>query len=141
MDRPTDYGHQERTFFFKNQKLLGLRRLIRLRFYEAFRHKNSTCLQYILVTVVNLRLTLTLMRPKKMSPPINQFQKPGLISETCGESMPMFVIVNMYVFKLCAAISGGFPKSLEIHMNFLSMLLHKKVLIVFRAVDNSLQSS
>ena len=33
---PTDYGHPERAFFFKNLKLLVLGRQIWLKFFEAF---------------------------------------------------------------------------------------------------------
>ena len=41
------------------------------------------------------------------------FKNAGLCTENCGESRPIFVNVNMYEFKYCAAISGEFLKSSE----------------------------
>ena len=41
----TDYGHPERTFFFKNSNLLGLGKQIGLKFFEAFRVFSAKLLQ------------------------------------------------------------------------------------------------
>ena len=38
----------------------------------------------------------------------NNFKNASLILENCGESMPIFVNVGIYVFKLCAVISDDF---------------------------------
>ena len=54
------------------------------------------------------------MRPISKDPHWkNNFKNTGQSTEKCGESMPIFVNVDMYESKSCAAISGEFPKSSE----------------------------
>ena len=66
----------------------------------------------VLVTIVNSGLALTLMSTIPKDPRWNFFFKnAGQIAEKCGESMPIFVNMNMYVSKSCAAIFGEFLKS------------------------------
>ena len=83
------------------------------------------------------------MRPISKDPHWkNNFKTAGLIAEKCGESIPIFVNVNIYVSKSCAAISGEFMKSSEMAAHnsnayiwlFLSMFVHKKVPIMLRKI-------
>ena len=67
----------------------------------------NNCVIYIIPRYWNYEIFENIFRLK-----IN-FKNAGLISEKCGESTPIFVNVNMYVSKSCAAISSEFPKSSE----------------------------
>ena len=54
------------------------------------------------------------MRPISKDPHWkDNFKNAGLSSEKCRESMPIFVNVNIYVFKSCAAIYDDFRNSPE----------------------------
>ena len=72
------------------------------------------CISLLSTITLTSGLSQTLMRPtSKDSHWKTAFKNAGLCTENCGESRPIFVNVNMYVFKSCAAISGEFLKSSE----------------------------
>ena len=81
----------------------------------------KSCISHYLAVTLYSGLSLTPMRPRsKDSHWKTAFKKAGFFAEKCGESMTIFVNVNVYVSKSCAAISGEFLKSSEMAAHYLN---------------------